>query len=341
VRGRHGGLLAALLLGGCAAGRPGGTAAPFFSRLPLGAVATLPVPADNPLGCEQVELGGRLFFEARLSRSGATSCATCHVPERSFTDGRPVAVGDAGALGRRNTPTILGRAYGRSQFLDGRVGTLELQALLPLTNPAELANTPAEILRRLSADPRYPRQFARAFGSPGISLERLAAALASFQRTLVAGDAPVDRVLVLGDSGALSPAARRGFALFQGKGACVICHEPPHFTEERFHNTGVAWNGSAYRDSGRYSVTRRSEDLGAFKTPTLRNVARTAPFMHDGSIATLEEVVAFYDRGGNPNPQLDPALRPLRLTAGERDDLVAFLGALTGPVAGPGAGSCR
>ena len=328
--------LAALLLAGCAAA---GNRA-FFSRLPLGALAALPVPPANPLACAQVELGRRLFFETQLSRSGKTSCATCHLPERAFSDGRSIAVGDAGAIGRRNTPTLFDRAWGHSQFLDGRIATLELQALLPLTNPIELANTPAEILRRLSGEASYRRQFARAFGSEAVSLERLVAAIASFERTLVAGDAPIDRLLVLGDSAALTPAARHGLRLFLGKANCVACHEPPRFTEERFHNTGIAWNGAAYRDSGRYAVTRRPEDLGAFKTPTLRNVELTAPYMHDGSLATLDDVVAFYDRGGNRNPQIDPLLRPLGLTSAQRAELVELLRALTGS-ARPTGGSCR
>lgn len=330
-------LLAALL--GCAAGSGQGSGTSgkaFFAALPLGAVATLPVPGDNPLACELVALGRRLFFETRLSRSGETSCGTCHLPERAFTDGRSIAVGDGGARGKRNTPTLFDRAYGHSQFLDGRASTLEVQALLPLTNPNELANTPAEILRRLSASGSYRRQFARAFGSAGVTLQRLGSALASFERTLVAGDAPIDRLAILGDSAALTPAARRGLALFQGKARCVVCHEPPRFTEERFHNTGIAWNGGSYRDSGRYAVTRRPEDLGAFKTPTLRNVELTAPYMHDGSLATLEDVVAFYDRGGNPNPNLDPTLRPLELTEAERAELVAFLRALTGSASSAG-----
>ena len=176
----------------------------------------------------------------------------------------------------------------------------------------------------------YRRQFARAFGSEGVSLGRLVAALASFERTLVAGDAPVDRVLTHGDSGALTARARRGFHLFLGKARCVVCHEPARFTEERFHNTGVAWNGSVYKDSGRYGISRRLEDLGAFKTPTLRNVELTAPYMHDGSIATLEDVISFYDRGGNPNPGLDPLVRPLGLSPTERADLAVFLRSLTG-----------
>jgi len=324
---------AALALVACAAARPASQTVgeAFFVRLPLGAVATLPVPADNPLACEQVALGRRLFFETQLSRNGQTSCATCHLPERAFTDGRSIAVGDGGGLGRRNTPTLFDRAYGRSQFLDGRVGTLEQQALLPLTNPMELANTPVEILRRLSARSSYRRQFAQAFGSEGITLGRLVSALASFERTLVAGDAPIDRLFIRGDTAALAPEARRGFALFQGKARCVVCHEPPHFTEERFHNTGVAWSGATYRDSGRYVVTGRPEDLGAFKTPTLRNVELTAPYMHDGSLATLDDVIDHYARGGGGSPTADPGIQPLTLSPQDRADLRAFLESLTDP----------
>jgi len=326
--------LAVLALPACSAG------ADAFLRLPLGAEAMLPVPAASPLSCAQVALGRRLFFETRLSASGETSCATCHVPARAFTDGRSIARGDRGAVGRRNSPTLLDRAYGRTQFLDGRAATLEQQALLPLTNPVELANSPDEIVARLSAEQSYRRAFARVFGSEGVSLARLASAIASFERTLVAGDSPVDRALVQGDSGALPEAALRGLRLFLGKANCVVCHEPPRFTEERFHNTGVAWKKGALQDSGRYSVTHRAEDLGAFKTPTLRNVELTAPYMHDGSLATLEDVVAFYNRGGNPNPNRDPLLRPLDLSAGERAEVVEFLRSLTGPQARTPPSSC-
>jgi cytochrome c peroxidase len=287
------------------------------------------VPADAPLSCATVELGRRLFFDTRLSKSGATSCATCHDSARAFTDGRRLPVGDGGAVGRRNSPTLLNRAYGASHFFDGRVESLEAQAALPLTNPVELANTHEEIVRRLTGDASYRRWFHQAFGQGGVTIERVTSALASFERTLVAGGSAFDRFTVHRDTAALISEARRGLELARGKARCMICHEPPLFTDERFHNTGITWQNGRFADSGRYVATGRIEDMGAFKAPTLRNVALTAPYMHDGSLATLEEVVAFYDSGGRPNPHLDPLVRPLGLNPREQSDLVAFLQSLT------------
>jgi cytochrome c peroxidase len=302
---------------------------PFFSALPPGIWPTLPVPPDNPITIDRAELGRRLFFEKRLSRDGSVACASCHVPERAFTDGRPLAVGVDGRVGRRNAPTLLNRAYAPRLFWDGRAGSLEAQALVPMESPVELGSTHDEIVRRLRSRADYRRLFRRAFGSEDILIERVAAALASFQRTLVSGGSAFDRYAMLGDSSALDVEARRGLELFRGKGRCSLCHDGLLLSDERFHNTGVAWRDGAFRDSGRALVTGRLEDVGAFRTPTLRDVDRTAPYMHDGSLATLEDVVEFYVRGGTPNPGLDPALRPLALDPAERRALVVFLRALT------------
>lgn len=326
--------LALILLGaGLAACTPRAAterAGPFFSRLPVGARVQLPVPADNHITRAKVELGRTLFFDTRLSRDGSLACASCHKPARAFTDGRPTAVGVGGQVGRRNAPTLVNRAYGRSLFWDGRVRTLEEQALLPLTSPNELGNTHEEIVRRLSSSQPYRRRFAQAFGTEEVTIERVAAAIASFERTLVSGDSPFDRYRELGDSAAVSAEARRGLEIFLGRARCVLCHDGQLFTDERFHNSGVAFRDGALADSGRYIVTGRPEDLGAFKTPTLREIERTAPYMHDGSLAALEEVIEFYDRGGNGNPHLDPLLTPLSLTATEKHALVAFLRSLNG-----------
>jgi cytochrome c peroxidase len=325
--------LALVVLGAELAGcvpRPGREhAGAYFLRLPLGARATLPVPADNHITRAKVELGRTLFFDTRLSRDGSLACASCHQPARAFTDGRPVAVGVGGRVGRRNVPALFNRAYGRSMFWDGRVRTLEEQALLPMTGPNELGNTHEEIVRRLSASDAYRQRFARAFGTTEVSIERVAAAIASFERTLVTGDSPFDRYRELGDSAAVSAEARRGLEIFQGRARCVLCHDGQLFTDERFHNSGVAFRDGALADSGRYIVTGRPEDLGAFKTPTLRELTRTVPYMHDGSIATLEEVVDFYDRGGIANPYRDPLLHPLGLTDGEKRALLALLRSLS------------
>lgn len=303
----------------------------FFSRLPLGVPSALPVPRDQPLTAARVELGRRLFFEKRLSRDGSLACASCHVPAAAFTDGRGRPVGVGGVIGRRNTPTLVNRAYGRAFFWDGRAASLDLQALEPMVSPREMGNTHQEIVRRLSAEPSYRDAFARAFGEAEVTIGRVAEAIAAFERTLVSGNTPFDRYVTLGDTGALSAEARRGLALFRGKANCVLCHEPPLFTDERFHTTGVAWQGGVLADSGRFAVTRREEDLGAIKTPTLRELTRTAPYMHDGSIATLQDVVEFYDRGGIANPYRDPLLHPLRLTDGEKQALLAFLRSLSAP----------
>ncbi|MBI3982114.1 MAG: cytochrome-c peroxidase [Gemmatimonadetes bacterium] len=291
---------------------------------------TLPVPIANPITREKVELGRRLFLDKQLSRDNSVACASCHIPERGFTDGRPVAIGVGGAVGRRNAPTLLNRAYGRAFFWDGRAATLEQQALLPMVTATELANTHEEIVRRLEERPPYVRRFTRAFGTDQITIERVAEAIANFERTLVSGDSPFDRYDVLRDTMALSPLARQGLELFRGRANCVVCHDGLLFTDEQFHNTGVAWRDGAVADSGRFAVTRRWEDLGAFKTPALRDVALTAPYMHDGSVGTLEEVVDFYDRGGRPNPHLDAAIGPLNLTPDQKGALVEFLKSLTG-----------
>jgi cytochrome c peroxidase len=324
-----GGLLAlGVWLAGGAGSAAEGQPQPVL-HVPAGLSVILPVPADSPLTAERVALGRRLFFEPRLSKDNRLSCASCHRPERAFADGRPVAVGAGRRAGRRNAPSLLNRAYASTLFWDGRAASLEEQALAPMISDVELANTYDEIERRLRADAGYVAAFREAFGPGDITRVRIAQALASFQRTLLSGGSPVDRYELLGESGALTPAAARGRALFRGRARCQFCHDGPLFTDERFHNTGVSW-GRQPLDLGRFEVTGLDHDRGAFRTPSLRDIARTAPYMHDGSMATLAEVVAFYDRGGNANPHLDGLLRPLHLTLRERRDLVAFLEALTG-----------
>lgn len=295
--------------------------------LPLGLNSLVPVPIDNPLTHEKVELGRRLFFDPGLSRDGMISCASCHQPEKAFTDGRALAVGIEQRVGRRNVPTLLNGAYGKAMFWDGRAASLEEQALVPLTHPHEMDNSLESIVEHLRADGVYQSLFDSAFGSAEATPRRIAQALASYQRSLVAGDSPFDRYLILNDESALSDAARRGLALFHGKARCSHCHEGPLFTDQKFHNTGVGW-GIEPLDLGRFEHTGDEADKGRFKTPTLRNVTLTAPYMHDGSIASLEEVIEFYDRGGQPNPSLDPTIRPLNLSAQEKSDLIAFLRSL-------------
>ena len=290
-------------------------------------------PPENPTTPAKVALGAALFFDPRLSADGTVSCASCHDPARAFTDGRPVAVGIGGKAGTRNTPTILNRALraGRETplFFDGRAATLEAQVLVPLAHPLEMASPPDRAAAAIAAVPGYAPLFAAAFGDPAVDAVRIARAIAAFERTLVSGDSALDRFQIGGAWDALSPAALEGRALFLGKAGCVECHGGYNLTDERFHNLGVGMDAPS-PDLGRFLVTGKEEDRGAFKTPTLRDVARTAPYMHDGSLPTLAEVVDFYDRGGTPNRWLDPDMAPLGLTVPERAALVAFLEALDG-----------
>ena len=328
-----------LVMGGCIshtpvqqAGSPAEAsrfAGQYLRGLPQGLDVFLPVPENNQLTADKVELGRELFFDNQLSRDRSTSCATCHLPEKAFTDGLPISVGINDAQGRRNAPSLLNVAYLRSMFWDGRAISLEEQALEPMINPAELGNTHEEIVRRLNADKTYPLLFERAFGSKQVTIERTAKAIACFERTLLSADSGFDRYVLSGESNALSDSARHGLNLFRGKANCQLCHEHSLLTDTQFHNTGVSW-GEQPLDFGRHEVTGLEPDMGKFKTPSLRDVEHTAPYMHDGSIGTLEDVVEFYSKGGNPNPHLDPAIQPLNLSAAEKEDLVAFLKSISG-----------
>lgn len=297
---------------------------------PPGLDLYMSVPESNPLTPEKVALGRRLFHDSILSRDFTVSCATCHDSRRAFSDALPKAVGIAGQVLGRHAPALLNRGYGRAFFWDGRASSLEEQALQPIQNPSEFANTLADVVARLVGHADYRALFRAAFGRAP-NAEDLGRALASYVRTILAAESPVDR-FIAGDSSALSPQARDGLLLFRGKANCSACHVSPLFTDEQFHNTGVAWRDAKFADFGRGATTRKNEDFGAFKTPALREVARTAPYMHDGSLASLEEVVEFYDRGGNPNPHLDAEIRPLKLSADEKLALLAFLRALSGTV---------
>lgn len=285
--------------------------------VPLGLDAYMPIPEANPLTPEKVALGRRLFSDRRLSRNQTISCATCHDPQRAFADDRALAVGVFERKGERRVPTLVNRGYGKSFFWDGRISSLEEQVLQPIRSPKEMDMTIEEVLVRLQPDT--------------ISEADLAHALASYVRTLLSGHSPYDRHLS-GDRDALAPQARQGLEIFRGKGNCIACHLGPNLTDEGFHNTGVAVRQGRLVDLGRSTVTGNEQDRGAFKTPTLREAARRPPYMHDGSLETLEEVVEFYDRGGNPNPYLDAEIVPLKLTDDEKRALVAFLHSLNGTI---------
>jgi cytochrome c peroxidase len=306
-------------------------AAQGHQSLPLGLDAYMPIPEDNPQSPRKIALGRRLFFDPRLSADAAVSCATCHDPRRAFADPHRVSPGAFGGMGTRNTPAILNRGYGSAFFWDGRAATLEEQVLAPIENPVELGSRVETAVTRVGSDGAYARMFRAAFGRDPSSAD-LARALASYVRSIVAGDSPVDRFLA-GDRGALSADAQAGLRVFRGKGNCTACHLGPTFSDERFHNTGVAWRSGVPSDEGRGAVTGKPADRGAFKTPTLRHAADTAPYMHDGSLPTLEDVIEFYDRGGHANRHLDPEIRALGLTLQEKSALAAFLRSLSGRIA--------
>lgn len=326
---------AALVAAGLLAAPPAPPAgqAPRRLEIPLGLDAYMPIPEENPITPEKVSLGRRLFSDRRLSRDQTVACATCHDPNRAFTDGRAVSIGVFGRKGTRSVPTLLNRGYGASHFWDGRVAHLEEQVLKPIQDPTEMDMTVEEVLGRLERDRGYRNLFRAAFGRGNgeVTADGLAQALASYVRTILSAGSPVDRYLN-GDRDALPEQARRGLNLFRGKANCTACHLGPNFTDERFHNTGVAWREGRWLDPGRFAVTGKEADRGAFKTPTLREIALTAPYMHDGSIPALEQVVEFYDRGANSNPHLDSEIRPLRLTPEEKQALVAFLRTLRGVI---------
>jgi cytochrome c peroxidase len=296
-------------------------------RVPLG-LAPIVWPADNPYTKEKAELGRLLYFDPRLSADGTVSCATCHDPKHAFTDGQPFSTGIRGQKGTRNAPTVINRAYSLAQFWDGRAPSLEAQAVGPMANPLEMGNTHTAVVATLKGIPGYRALFRKAFGVEEFSIEHVAKAIATFERTVLSGNAPYDRYKA-GDKTALTEAQVRGMRVYFDKAKCDQCHEGVNFTTNMYANLGVGMN-QPNPDPGRFAVTRNPRDWGAFKTPTLREIALTAPYMHDGSLKTLEEVVDFYDKGGEPNKNLDERMKPLKLSAQEKADLVAFLKALSG-----------
>lgn len=284
--------------------------------VPLGLDAFIPAPDSNPIRPDLAALGKKLFSDTRLSRDHKVSCASCHEADRAFTDDKPRAIGIHGRKGPRRTPSIVNRAYGKSFFWDGRSATLEEQVLLPIQSPDEMDMTIPEAVARLKPD------------YPGIDARQLANALATYVRTILSGNSPYDRY-VNGDRSALTEQQVAGLRLFRGKANCASCHVGPNLTDERFHNTGLAERS---KDEGRAAVTRKPEDHGAFKTPTLRDAAKRPPYMHDGSLATLADVIEHYDEGGKKTAHPDPEMRPLKLTAEEKKALAAFLEALSGEI---------
>ena len=285
-------------------------------------------PADNPYSFERASLGKILFFDGRLSSNGAISCAFCHKPNHGFSDDQPFSFGVDGQPTGRHTPTLINRAWGKSEFWDGRAPTLESQVVIPETNPHEMGETTDQLVQKLQAIKGYAPLFAAAFGDSTINFERITQALANYERTIVSGDAAYDR-FVAGDKSALTKEQKAGLEFFNGKGECAECHKPPFFTDESFANLGV---GAANKvpDPGRADVTKKKRDLGKFKVPTLRDLARRGPYMHDGSLKTLGDVLDFYAKGGIPNPHVDTRLLQFYMDAETKRDLLAFLDALNG-----------
>lgn len=279
-----------------------------------GGLGGLNVTASNPLTLEKIAAGRKLFFDTALSVDRSTSCATCHDPSKAYTDGRAIARGVHDASGTRNTPSLINAGFGRSFFWDGRAATLEEQVLGPVTNPKEMGLSDTDIEKRT-----------------GMKATDVAAALSSYLRTIRSGDSRYDWFRA-GQTEMLTVDERAGADLFTGRGQCVTCHGGPNLTDERFHNTGVGFRNGTQLDQGRFAVSADDRDRGAFKTPTLRDIALTAPYMHDGSLATLEDVVEFYANGGVRNPNQDRRMRPLRFSADEKRQLVAFMKALNGRV---------
>jgi len=342
------GLLLPIVLAswGCTSGQPtqGAGSFPIGTPVEIQAPLGLPpvlIPADNPPTVETISLGRRLYYDPILSVDDTVACASCHHPDFGFTDGKPVSEGVNGQKGGRNAPTVFNVAYSATQFWDGRAPNLEKQAEGPVQNPIEMAHTLEGVEQKLTADPTYQAEFEKAFGPGPITYEKVEKAIASFERTVISGNSPFDRYFYGGDETAFSEAAKRGLEIFRNpqKGNCTACHPIGLFTDNQFHNIGVGVDDQGeLTDVGRYEVSKHEADRGAFKTPSLRNIALTTPYMHDGSLKTLKEVVDYYIGGGNSNPHLDPQLKVLTPTTetGEVNwsgaDLEAFLEALTGEI---------
>ncbi len=294
---------------------------PLKLKYPLG-LKKMKIPKDNPLTKGKVELGKQLFFDTRLSSDNTVSCASCHDPKKGWSNGERFATGVDGQKGGRSAPTVINSGYQYFQFWDGRAHQLEGQALGPIENPIEMNLPLDKAVAKLNKIPGYKSQFKKVFGTE-VTTEGMAQAISSFERTVLSGDAPFDRHKA-GQKKAMSEAAVRGMDLFFNKARCSACHSGPNFTDGAFHNLGVGIRAKE-PDLGRFSVDKLEGSKGSFKTPTLRDIARTAPYMHDGSQATLEDVVKFYNEAGEKNPQLDEEMKPLKLTDQEMKDVVIFL----------------
>jgi cytochrome c peroxidase len=286
-------------------------------------------PADNPYTPEKAELGWLLYFDKRISADGTLSCATCHDPKLGWGDGRALPKGIKDQTVPRHSPTIINRAFSVEQFWDGRSPSLEEQAKGPVANSLEMGNTLDNAVKTVRGVPGYRERFKKVFGTDELTIDHMVKAIATFERTVLSGNSPYDRFKA-GETDALTSSQQNGMKIFfSNKARCDSCHEGINFTAGKFTNIGIGMD-KPNPDLGRYNVTKKEEDKGAFKTPTLRDVALSGPYMHDGSIKTLEEVVEHYSKGGIPNKWLHQDVRKLDLTEQEKKDLVAFLKSLTG-----------
>ena len=329
------------------------------------------IPKDNPMTRAKIELGRQLYFDPRLSADVSLSCASCHDPVTGYAKDTRFGVGIRSQEGNRNSPVAYNRIFSKEQFWDGRAESLEEQAKGPIANPLEMGHTHDGCLECLKLVPGYRIQFEKIFPKEGLTIDTVAKAIATFERALVTGSSPADyyeplrafeasfkedledieafkaddpdayesyvKLKADADRAPMNELAKRGRELFFGKANCTACHVGANFTDEKYHNIGVGMDAKE-PDLGRYIVTKDEKDKGAFKTPTVRNVTLTAPYMHDGSQATLEEVVEWYDKGGHPNPHLSDKIKKLNLTAQEKKDLVEYMKSLTGELPKVAAG---
>lgn len=288
------------------------------------ALGDVPVPADNPMTDEKVELGKTLYFDPRLSGNNVQSCMSCHAQGAGYGDGMAKFVGFEGVNGARNSPTIINSGYYQENFWDGRAGSLEEQALGPIQSKVEMNQNLDELVTEINAVPTYVDQFNTVFNDK-ISADNIAKAIAAFERTIVISDTAFDRYLQ-GEDDAISAEAKEGMKLFAGKASCISCHAGPLLSDHNYHNLGMSG------DDGRFAVTNKEEDKGKFRTSGLRGVGHTAPFMHDGSLETLKDVVQYYNVGGGDHENKSDLVKPLNLTEKEVDALVAFLESLSGEI---------
>ena len=323
---------------------------PVYSQEDIGPLPEVPIPADNPQTKAKIELGKLLYFDPRLSGDGNTSCARCHDPKLGFSNGEELSFGYTSTKHWRHSPTIINGAYNASFFWDGRAGSLEEQALGPIEAAIEMNQNLVMLEEELRQVPDYVRMFKDVFGTE-VTAENIAKAIAAFERTIISTNSPFDKYME-GDKNALSDKAKKGLELFKGKAQCIECHNGPNFADAVFHNTGIPETKILQTDSGcitaryffgrgvgvekldrdygRYLITKKESDRGKFKTPTLRDITNTSPYMHNGFFYELEEVVDFYNKGGGDDPNKDKVLKPLGLNDEEKQALIEFLKSLTG-----------